>query len=1101
MNKSVLLYILFALAFWSCSSDSSKEVSKEKAKTSLQVLNSQETGITFRNDIKETPDFHYFVYTYAYHGGGVATGDVNGDGLPDIYFTSNQGVNKLYLNKGNLQFEDITQKAGVEGKTGWTTGATMIDVNADGLLDIYVCMSGMDENPTTRENLLYVNNGDATFTEQAKSYGIAGNGHSTMAYFADLDHDNDLDLYVVNHRVDWSMNTRVIIDPDFLPGEYETDRVYLNNGDNTFTDKTETAGVKNKAWGLSAAIGDFNGNGNNDVYVANDFLEPDFFYTNNGNAVFEEKNTELTRHISFYGMGSDWADFNNDALPDLCVLDMTPPDHKRSKQNMASMRPDQFYQMVQVGWHHQYMANTLQLNNGNGSFSEIAHLAGIDRTDWSWAPLFVDLDNDGHKDLFVTNGIKRDVTNNDFKNEIQKVIKERGTTLDFQQVMDMIPTSVSSNLVYKNNGDLHFDNASSDWNYQHALTSSGAAFADLDGDGDMDLITNNLDNQASIIKNTTNDNGQSNYLQIELKGEASNPFAIGSKATLFTSEGKQYLELLHARGFQSSVEPLLHFGLGDATIKSLQIEWYDGTISTIQEVKPNQRLKLDKASASRTKTSIPAVANTVFAEVTQESKINHVHQESSFNDFATEILLPHRQSQHGPALSVADVNGDNLDDIFVGASTGQSAKMYVQSSFGAFSLATNQPWNTYSKSEEIGSYFFDSDGDGDLDLYIAAGSTEFALGDKAYQDCLYTNDGKGNFFEAKGAIPSSRTSTKIVVSADIDADGDLDLFVGGRNVPGAYPKSPNSFVLINTNGTFEDKTKEWNNSLRFAGMVTDAVFADITEDNLPDLILCSEWGAIRFFENTGDSFIEITETVSDPAVKGWWYSLTVDDLDNDGDLDFVAGNLGLNNKFHPKSEKPLHIYMNDFDGNGSNDIVLAKYSQNDCVPVRGRECSSDQMPFIKDKFPTFSQFANADLTTIYGTDKLEAATHLQATEFASMVLINQDGKFSYQPLPKMAQFSPVNGCVVQDVNGDGHKDIITVGNMYGAEVETSRYDASVGAVLLGDGKMNFTAMPVAESGFLAPHDAKQLSAIRLAGQKTGLVVANCNGPLQIISSK
>ncbi len=1099
MNLLPVAIIVGCLGLSSCASDSTSEVSETPVKTSLNILGPDVTGVNFRNDIKEDPSFHYFNYTYAYHGGGVAVGDINQDGLPDVYFTANQGENKLYLNKGDLKFEDITEKAGVTGKAGWTTGTTMADVNADGLLDIYVCMSGMFQDPKTRENLLYINNGDGTFSEKAKEFGLACDGHSTMAYFADIDRDNDLDVYVVNHRVDWKMNTQVIIDPKFVPGPYETDRLYINDGNGNFTDNTAVAGIKNKAWGLSAAIVDFNRDGFNDVYVANDFLEPDFLYVNAQNGRFEERNTQYTRHISFYGMGSDWADFNNDALPDLCVLDMTPPDHKRSKQNMASMRPDQFFKMVEVGWHHQYMTNTLQMNNGNGSFSEIAHVAGIDRTDWSWAPLFVDLDNDGLKDLFVTNGIRRDVTNNDFKNQIKEVISKRGATLDFEEVMNMIPRTISDNLVYRNNGDLHFDKSNESWNYKHPITSSGAAYADLDNDGDMDLITNNLDAPASIIENTTNNEGASNYLQIELKGEKPNPFAVGTKATLYTSEGLQYLELLHGRGFQSSVEPLLHFGLGNATVDSLKLEWYDGTTSILKDLKPNTQTTIEKSSAE-TVNSAKAETKTYFSDVTLQSAIRHVHRESGFNDFASEILLPHRQSQHGPGLDVADVNGDGLDDVFVGASVGQSPMLFLQNPNGTFSRSKSQPWSNYKRSEEIGAHFVDVDNDGDYDLYVAAGSTEFALGDKSYQDRLYLNDGRGIFSEATNALPKSLASTQVVASADIDGDGDIDLFVGGRNVPGAYPKSPNSAILINDNGTFTNGTDQWNTDLHYAGMITDAVFADITGNGNKDLIICGEWSMIKFYENLGNQFQDISDKVSDPEINGWWYSLAVDDIDNDGDLDIVAGNLGFNNKFHPTKEKPLHIYMSDFDENGTNDIVLAKHKYNTCVPVRGKECSSDQMPFINDKFPTFAQFAEADLFTIYGQEKLDASTHLIATEFASMVLVNENGKFNYKPLPKMAQLSPLNGIVITDANKDGHKDIVACGNMFGAEVETARYDAGMGIVLLGDGAMNFKAAPLTESGFFAPYNAKDMKPINLAGNKLGLVIGNNMGPLQVVVS-
>ena len=1085
-------------ALCSCHTDSSIEPDSVVVDglTKLSVLSASETGISFSNNLTEDPSFHYFIYTYAYHGGGVAVGDINGDDLPDIYFTANQLPNKLYLNKGDLKFEDITESAGVEGNSGWTTGTSMVDVNADGLLDIYVCMSGMDQDPATRMNLLYINNGDATFTEQAQQFGLAGSSHSTMAYFADLDGDSDLDMYEVNHRIDWSMNTKVIVDPRFVPGPHETDRLYINNGSEKFEDRTESAGVKNKAWGLSAAIADMNLDGKNDIYVANDFLEPDFLYLNNGDATFSEKNTEITKHISFYGMGSDWADFNNDALPDLCVLDMTPADHKRSKQNMASMFPEQFYGMVELGWHHQYMTNTLQMNNGNGSYSEVGHLAGIDRTDWSWAPLFVDIDNDGWKDLFVTNGIKRDVTNNDFKVKIQEVIREKGTTLDFQTIMNLVPQFVSDNLVFQNGQNLEFKIVNEDWNYNHKIISTGTAYADLDGDGDMDLITNNLDAPASIIENTSNDEGASNYVQFQLIGGEKNPFAIGSKVTIETNEGIQYQELFHGRGFQSSGEPLIHFGLGKSKVNSVKIEWYDGTITELVKPKINQKILVSKTDSKQKPERIPEA--TLFKDVGVEIGLNHQYIENDFDDFHNESLLPHRQSQQGPGLAVGDVNGDGFEDVFIGGSVGQDAVLFMQSD-GKFNRARSQPWIKYRQSEIIGAHFFDTDGDDDEDLYLACGGTEFPDGHPSYLDHLYLNDGSGNFQEVENAIPKKAISTKVVRSADIDLDGDLDLFVGGRNVPGAYPTAPESSILINENGTFKNATSDWNNEISSIGMVTDAQFADLDNDGKTDLIICGEWMPIQFYRNTGSTFENVTNEVSDSNQKGWWYSLTLDDIDNDGDLDIVAGNLGLNNKFHPSPEKPLEIYMSDFDDNGTNDIVLAKHSQNQCLPIRGRECSSSQMPFLKKKFPTFSQFANADLNSLYGEEKLERAIHLQATEFRSMILTNEDGKFRFQALPNLAQIAPINGSIIMDINSDGHKDIISAGNMFGAEVETSRYDAGIGSVLLGDGKMNFRPAPVSKSGFYAPNNVKSLESIQLQNGKTGLIVGNNDADIQVFT--
>lgn len=1078
--------LILGLLISACTSQDQPEPSSNAL---LKVLGPKETGITFSNNVTESAEFNYFTYTYAYHGGGVAVGDVNNDGLPDLYFTANQLSNKLYLNKGDLKFEDITETAGVAGRDGWTTGCTMVDINCDGWLDIYVCMSGMDADPNTRRNLLYINQKDGTFKEQAAAFGLDDPSHSTMAYFAELDGKPGLDLYLVNHRVDWSNNRFVVIDPKMEIGPYESDRFYVYN-DGVYKEVTEESGMLNKAWGLSASIGDFNNDGWNDVYVANDFLEPDFLYINQQNGTFKEQNTEFTKHISFFGMGSDMADFNNDLHPDLCVLDMTPADHKRSKQNMASMRPETFFKMVEVGWHHQYMTNTLQLNNGNGTFSEIAHLAGIDRTDWSWAPLFADLDNDGWKDLFVTNGIKRDVTNNDFKMRVDSLIAQKGSKLDFAEVMNMIPTHVSENIFYRNSTDLGFEMVNSEWNVHHKATSTGAAYADLDLDGDLDLITNNLDAPASIIQNLSADAGDQNYIQFKLEGDSLNPFGVGAKVKVESESGAQIQELMPARGFQSSVEPILHFGIGADSVTKVQIEWPDGRMWE-SDLKANNRHTL-----SHEKAFTDDGSDTIHVLFNESDLLRHEHVENDYNDFAKEVLLPHRQSEHGPAMAVADVNGDGLDDVFFGASLNDSPTLFIQSSTGKFSEVNSQPWTKFKASEEIGAHFFDADNDGDPDLYVAAGSTEKFLADPAYRDQLYLNNGSGKFTHAVGALPKMLRSSQVVRSADIDEDGDLDLFVGGRNVPGAYPKTPNSFILINENGVFSDHTRSWNKAIAFLGMVTDAEFADLDGDSLQDLVVCGEWIPIRFFRNTGDMLTEVTNDWGDPSKLGWWSSLEVSDLDQDGDLDVIAGNLGLNNKFRPSPENPLQVFMSDFDQSASNDIVLAKSSGNTLVPVRGRECSSNQIPSIKQRFPTFKDFAEADVRSIYGSDKIDAAFNLQATEFASMILKNENGKFEYLPLPRAVQVSPINGIEVLDINNDGHSDLVVAGNLYGTEVETTRYDASIGMALMGDGHLNFKPIPAYRSGISINYNCKALSQIRLASGK-GIIAANNNGPVQI----
>lgn len=1089
MSWTIRAFLCCCIVLSGCLSEDTEQLPRSPAH--MQLVHPDLTGIRFSNNVSESPAFNYFTYTYAYHGGGVAVGDINNNGLPDIYFTANQSANKLYLNKGDLKFEDVTGIAGVAGSSGWTTGCTMVDINADGWLDIYVCMSGPDPNPEARRNLLYVNQQDGTFAEKAGEYGIADASNSTMAYFADLDNDSDLDLYLVNHRVDWKNNTLVVIDPEMEVGPYESDRLYINeNG--VFRDQTTEAGLLNKAWGLSASMGDFNNDGWNDIYVANDFLEPDFLYINQQDGTFKERNLEFTKHISLFGMGSDMADFNNDALPDLCVLDMTPADHKRSKQNMASMEPENFYKMVEVGWHHQYMTNTLQMNNGNGTFSEVAHLTGIDRTDWSWAPLFVDLDNDGWKDLFVTNGIKRDVTNNDFKLRVDSLIKVKGKALDFSKVMSMIPTHVAENLFYRNTGDLGFDTTNDAWNIHQRSNSTGAAYADLDLDGDLDLITNNLDEPAGIVQNLSSDHGDRNFVQFALVGDSMNPFGIGAEITVESKTGKQLQQVWLGRGFQSSVEPVVHFGLGKDSMVSATVKWPDGSRSIFRDVRSGIRHTLKK-EVQHISVEADASPNPFFSEL---DMLTHHHQENAFDDFSKEILLPHQQSQHGPALAVADVNGDGLDDVFIGASHDDSPTLFLQGSSGKFKRSSTQPWATFKASEEIGAHFFDADNDGDQDLYVAAGSTERSMADPSYKDQLYLNDGSGKFNHSKDALPKMLRSSQVVRSADIDGDGDLDLFVGGRNVPGAYPKTPNSFILINEGGTFVDHTRSWNKKIPFLGMVTDAIFADVDSDGLPDLVVCGEWMPIMFFKNTGDMFVDKTNEWGNPNATGWWYSLKAYDLDKDGDLDIVAGNLGLNNKFHPSLDHPLKIFLSDFDQSATNDIVLAKYSDGALVPVRGRECSSEQMPVIKERFPTFEEFANADVNQIYGAENIDGSFKLEATEFASVVLENDKGKFRYRPLPRLAQVSSINGVEVLDVNGDQHSDLIIAGNLYGTEVETTRYDANIGLVLLGDGQLNFNPVSTNSSGVVINHNCKNLSQIKLASG-AGIIAANNNGPVQL----
>jgi len=1067
----------------------------------LEVLGPERTGITFNNRVIDDSLVNYFTYTYMYNGGGVAAGDLDGDGLPDLVMVSNRNSGAVYRNLGDLRFEDITARSGVDLSGTWSTGVAMADVNADGHLDIYVCASGPVEGEP-RRNKLFINDGHARFTEQAQALGLADTGHSTMAYFADLDNDLDLDLFLLGHRSDWREIKRVITDPRWLPVPDQTDRVYLNDGSGRFTDHSAEAGVLSRRFGLGAGIADLNGDGRRDIYVGNDFSSADRLLINQdvsgtkASPRFTDEILDRLRHTSMFSMGVDIADMNNDGHPDICTLDMTPGDHRRNKENMASMQPTEFWNLVKNGFHHQYMVNTLQLNNGNGSFSDIGQMAGIDRTDWSWAPLFVDLDNDGWKDLYITNGIARDINNSDFRTNFRNNSQQPGA-FQYNTALDLAPRSVVNNVVYRNRGDLTFEAAMEPWGYQHAVNSTGAAYADLDRDGDMDLVTVNQDAQASVVRNHCSETRKGHYVQVRLIGTTTNPYAIGTALSVHAPAGAQFNELYLSRGYQSSVEPLVHFGLADAGIDSLVIDWYDGTRSVIVAPAADQRLQVRMADTPRRPRPDRPISEPLFVERRAFAGIDHRHVENEADDLRGDVLLPHRQTEHGPAAATADVNGDGLEDVFIGAASGGVGTLFLRTKAGAFERSTDAPWSAYKASEFIGAHFLDANGDGHPDLYLAAGSTERPDAAAEYQDRLFLNDGTGRFRIAADALPAFTTSTMAVASADIDADGDLDLFVGGRNMPGAYPAPPPSHVLINAGGRFTEESKQWLGELARPGMITDARFVDVDGKAPAELVLCGEWMPLTIWRNTGRSFEDITASSLNDSLTGWWFHVHPADLDGDGDMDLVAGNLGLNNKFHPSLERPLKIYMADFEGKGRNDVVLAKSRDGVELPVRGRECSSQQCPTIAQRFPTYSAFAAAELPAIYGDEALSKAVQAQATEFRSMVWRN-DGKghFTPLPLPNAAQVSPVRGVISADVNGDGHLDLIIAGNMHGAEVETTRYDAGSGCVLLGDGALGFKPLTVGASGIYAPYDVRHLLPIRDKGSVPSVLVISNNAPVQ-----
>ncbi len=1087
----ILPFFILLVFFTSCKQTTQKKVAKEtnqKEPTLFTLLDNSNTNIHQLNKVTETLQFNFLNYSYIYNGAGVAVGDINNDGLEDIYFSSNQGSNKLYINKGNFKFEDITKTANVTDEKGWSTGVTMVDVNNDGWLDIYVCKSGSLNSHELRKNKLFINQKDNTFIEKAKEYGLDHYGFSTQAYFFDYDLDGDLDMYLVNHRQDFRNNIQISSEIQRNKQEYNSDQLFRNDG-NRFTNVTKQAGVENKAWGLSASIGDFNNDNLPDIYVANDFLEPDFLYINQGDGTFKDEILKRLKHISFYSMGSDYADFNNDLNPDLVVLDMMAEDHIRSKENMATMSTENFNAMVKVGYHHQYMSNVLQLNNGDGTYSEIGQLAGINKTDWSWAPLIADFDNDGFKDLFVTNGIENDLSNQDFRSNIRNNISKR-KKISLDEAIGLMPSSKLHNYMFKNNTDLTFTNVSKKWGFDKKINSNGAVYVDLDNDGDLDIIMNNQSEEATIYKN----NSTNNYISFTLKGSPKNTGGIGARIYVFADDLTQFKQHYTSRGYQSSVTNKIHFGLGNKTkVDSVKIIWNDGKEQIINKNRINSTSVLDYKNAHK-KLVKSSLNKGLFTSIEPKSVgINYQQKENEFDDYKLQLLLPQKQSEQGKAICVGDVNNDGLDDFFVGNAKDQVASLFIQKSNGKF-VKTNQKLFERDKFfEDSDAQFFDADNDGDLDLYVASGSYEITENSAMLLDRLYENDGKGNFKRTRN-LPQKRINSKKIVIADFDNDNDLDIFICGGVKHGKYPLSDTSYLLENNNGKFSETTTKIK-GLETLNISNDALFTDYDNDGDLDLIVVGEWMPITLFENN-KNVLSKKELADFTKSEGWYQSITAFDFNNDGLQDYIVGNWGNNNKFHPTKKRPLHIYADYLDKNETFDVVLSKVSKTGkMLPVRGKECSSQQTPFLQSKIKTYKDFASSTLSEIYGEDKLKNATHLEVYNFNSMLLLNKgNGQFEKRNLPNQAQMSPLLSVEIFDVKKDGNIAIFGVGNVYDAEVETIRYDASRGFVLLADNG-NFTA--INDISYLNQNEAKVIKSIKIKGN-THFLIFNKNSELKIV---
>ncbi|MEO5893430.1 MAG: VCBS repeat-containing protein [Ferruginibacter sp.] len=1063
-NKLFLLFLISIVVL----SQGCAPTKKEDSNKLFTLLSADSTGINFVNGVAEDENVNPLQYENSYNGGGVAIGDLNNDGLDDVYLTSNRNGNKLFLNHGNFKFEDVTTKAGVAGRLSWCTGVTMADVNGDGLLDIYVCHSG-NLPGSKRANELFINKGPdqkgvPVFIEQAQLFGLADSAFSNQAAFFDYDLDGDLDMILLNHspirfnNLDETAIRYLINKTDSLTGTklYKNDKGF-------FKEVTSQSGIRNSRlnFNLGVSVADINDDGLPDIYISNDYFAPDYLYINKGDGTFKDELGQRLTCTSEFSMGMDIADINNDGLPDIYTLDMLPEDNRRQKLLFASDNFELFNMTVKAGLNAQYMRNMLHLNNGNGSFSEIGQLAGVSNTDWSWAPLLADFDNDGWKDIFVSNGYLRDYTNLDFLKYIGEYLRDNKGHIQKNNLLELVkkmPASDVRNYGFKNNGGLRFTDKSADWGLDAVSNSNGAAYADLDNDGDLDLVVNNINKPVFVYRNSTEKNADIGFLKIKLEGEGGNRFGIGAKVQVFTNGQQQVQQQLMTRGFQSSVSPVLVFGTGNfKSIDSLVITWPGQKQQLLTNIKPKQQILLKESAATIKKASVNSSVQSLFTLMPQ-SPLNHTCYQNVVNDFKRQPLLINPLSYGGPCMIKGDINGDGKEDLFVGGAAGFPGAVFLQKDNQKFVRLSEPALEADAASQDACAVFFDANGDGKPDLFVASGGYDFfEPGDPALQSRLYLNDGTGKFIRANNAVPAIFTSSGTVAAGDINGDGFPDLFLGGRVIPGRYPQAPTSFIFLNNGtGVFRDATTEICPAIATAGMFSASVFADLDGDYKQELITAGEWLPVQIWKSVNGKLVDKTNDFMDATQSGWWNVLEVKDINGDGRPDIVAGNYGLNCQWKASSKEPLEMFYKDFDDNGAIDPIFCYYIKGKSYPYANRDEILEQMSIMRTRFSDYKSYADADIATIFSPAELMDATKLSAITTETKIWVSTaTGKLIEKTLPVEAQLSPVFAISVNDFNNDGKMDLLLGGDIKYARVKTGMNESNKGQLFLGDGTGGF----------------------------------------------